>query len=57
MPKLTQLLQTEEHIILGPTFGLEIHDRVNNDRITNPDKAKGVLDFKYIGPGCSALLS
>ena len=57
MDKLCDLLGSEEIIFISGPFGTEVAERVARDIVERPQKASSVPNNKYIGQGCSALLT
>ncbi|MBI2142320.1 homocysteine S-methyltransferase family protein, partial [Candidatus Woesearchaeota archaeon] len=57
MVKLSDLIEGGQTIIISGPYGTEIAERVGRDTTERPQKASGVPTNKYIGAGCSALLT
>ena len=57
MVRLSNVLRTEQTIILSGPYGTEVAERLARDIATHPQKAAAVAVNKYIGAGCSALLT
>lgn len=59
MVKLSDLIRETGRgpIIISGPYGTEIAERMAEDTASNPQKASGVPNNKYMGAGCSALLT